>query len=224
MEDTTQPPPPPQQQQLQQETELAGEKRKREEESPAAASGENPAMEATTQPSAPPPQQEETEPAGEKRKREEDSPGGADEDAAPAPAAAATTGGGERHPMSKTSLCSFFRRRGGGPDGCNHGEACRYAHTEEELRPRPDGTWDPTSDRAKKLRRVSEEDGEAMDEKRERWGEEEVTFDESSLDKCLVGLSRHWLTDRLKSFLDEQASDTAHLIVPPALFASRASV
>uniref|UniRef100_A0A453ABQ7 RRM domain-containing protein n=1 Tax=Aegilops tauschii subsp. strangulata TaxID=200361 RepID=A0A453ABQ7_AEGTS len=31
-----------------------------------------------------------------------------------------------------------------------------------------------------------------------------VTFDESSLDKCLVGLSRHWLTDRLKSFLDEQ--------------------
>ncbi|KAI4965059.1 hypothetical protein ZWY2020_057580 [Hordeum vulgare] len=167
-------------------------------------------MEDTTQP---PQQQEEAQPAGEKRKREEDeAPEASAGDAAPASApageeatAAAPTGEGARHPMSKTSLCSFFRRRGGGPDGCNHGEACRYAHTEEELRPRPDGTWDPTSDRAKKLRRVSEEDGEAVEEeKRGRWGQEEVTIDDSSLDKCLVGLSRHWLTDRLKSFLDEQ--------------------
>ncbi|XP_044329853.1 zinc finger CCCH domain-containing protein 24 [Triticum aestivum] len=209
MEDTTTPPPPPPQQQQpeQQAPELAGEKRKREEESPAAASGENPAMEDTPQP-PPQQQQEATEPAGEKRKREEESPEAAPGDAAPASAAAApaTTGEGERHPMSKTSLCSFFRRRGGGPDGCNHGEGCRYAHTEEELRPRPDGSWDPTSDRAKKLRRVSEEDGEgaAGEERRDRWGQEEVTFDETSLDKCLVGLSRHWLTDRLKAFLDEQ--------------------
>jgi tRNA (uracil-5-)-methyltransferase len=98
--------------------------------------------------------------------------------------------------MSKTSLCSFFRRRGAGPDGCSHGEGCRYAHTEEELRPRPDGTWDPTSDRAKKLLKVSEEEPY----------EEEVTIDEASLDKCLLGLSRHWVTDKLKSFLQEQAS------------------
>uniref|UniRef100_A0A8I6WPZ7 C3H1-type domain-containing protein n=1 Tax=Hordeum vulgare subsp. vulgare TaxID=112509 RepID=A0A8I6WPZ7_HORVV len=205
MEGTTTPPP-----QEQQAPELTGEKRKREEGSPAAPAGENPAMEDTTQP---PQQQEEAQPAGEKRKREEDeAPEASAGDAAPASApageeatAAAPTGEGARHPMSKTSLCSFFRRRGGGPDGCNHGEACRYAHTEEELRPRPDGTWDPTSDRAKKLRRVSEEDGEAVeDEKRGRWGQEEVTIDDSSLDKCLVGLSRHWLTDRLKSFLDEQ--------------------
>ncbi|VAH40638.1 unnamed protein product [Triticum turgidum subsp. durum] len=204
MEDTTMPPPPPQQQ----APELTGEKRKREEEPPKAASGENPAMEDPTQPPAP---QQEAEPAGEKRKREEESPEAAAGDAPPpasaapvADEAATAGGGGERHPMSKTSLCSFFRRRGGGPDGCNHGEACRYAHTEEELRPRPDGTWDPTSDRAKKLRRVSEEeDGE--EKARGRWGqEEEVTFDEASLDKCLLGLSRHWLTDRLKAFLDDQ--------------------
>ena len=102
--------------------------------------------------------------------------------------------------MWKTSLCSFFRRRGAGAEGCSHGESCRYAHTEEELRPRPDGTWDPTSDRAKKLRKVA---AEAQEE-----AEEEVTVDEQSLDKCLVGLPRGWTADRLKTFLQDQVSRT----------------
>ncbi|CAJ1979312.1 unnamed protein product [Sphenostylis stenocarpa] len=51
------------------------------------------------------------------------------------------------HPLWKTSLCSFYRSHN---NSCNHGDTCRYAHGEEELRPRPDNTWDPTSERAKK--------------------------------------------------------------------------
>uniref|UniRef100_A0ACD5YCX4 Uncharacterized protein n=1 Tax=Avena sativa TaxID=4498 RepID=A0ACD5YCX4_AVESA len=199
MEDNTQPPPPPPQ--PQQETELAGDKRKREDSQEKPAADEAATAEASPTAST---VEEVAAPAGDKRRRE-DSPektAGDEAEAAEASSptasvgdeAAATAGGGRPlHPMSKTSLCSFFRRRGGGPDGCSHGEGCRYAHTEEELRPRPDGTWDPTSDRAKKLRKVSEEEAE-----------EEVTFDEESLDKCLVGLSRHWVNDRLKSFLQEQ--------------------
>ncbi|KAG2570258.1 zinc finger CCCH domain-containing protein 24-like [Panicum virgatum] len=142
---------------------------------------------ATTPPSQP-------ELVGEKRKREEGSPDAAAEDA-PAASGEDAAGGG-RHPMWKTSLCSFFRRRGAGAEGCSHGESCRYAHTEEELRPRPDGTWDPTSDRAKKLRKVA---AEAQEE-----AEEEVTVDEQSLDKCLVGLPRGWTADRIKTFLQDQ--------------------
>ncbi|CAL5018699.1 unnamed protein product [Urochloa decumbens] len=147
---------------------------------------------------APPPPRQQPELAGEKRKREDDSPDGATTDDAPsaAPAEDAAASGGGRHPMWKTSLCSYFRRRGDGAEGCSHGESCRYAHTEEELRPRPDGTWDPTSDRAKKLRKVA---AEAQEE-----AEEEVTLDEQSLDKCLVGLPRGWTADRLKGFLQDQ--------------------
>ncbi|XP_066348081.1 zinc finger CCCH domain-containing protein 24-like [Miscanthus floridulus] len=147
------------------------------------------------------PPQQQPELAGEKRKREEGSLDASTEDD---PSAPASTGSAEdaagsgvaRHPMWKTSLCSFFRRRGAGAEGCSHGESCRYAHTEEELRPRPDGTWDPTSDRAKKLRKVA---AEAQEE-----AEEEVTVDEQALDKCLVGLPRGWSADRLKSFLQDQ--------------------
>ncbi|TVU06844.1 hypothetical protein EJB05_46880, partial [Eragrostis curvula] len=155
--------------------------------------------EENTQP--PPPPQPEL--AGEKRKREETSPDASAEEASAASAGGedAATNGGSRHPMWKTSLCSFFRRRGAGAEGCSHGESCRYAHTEEELRPRPDGTWDPTSDRAKKLRKVAEE---AQEE-----AEEEVTVDEQNLDKCLVGLPRGWTADRLKAFLSDQASVTS---------------
>ncbi|XP_008663006.1 zinc finger CCCH domain-containing protein 24 isoform X2 [Zea mays] len=146
----------------------------------------------------PPPQ---PELVGEKRKRDETSLDASIEDA---PAAPASTGGAEdaagsdvaRHPMWKTSLCSYFRRRGAGAEECSHGESCRYAHTEEELRPRPDGTWDPTSDRAKKLRKVA---AEAQEE-----AEEEVTVDEQSLEKCLVGLPMGWTADRLKPFLQDQ--------------------
>jgi hypothetical protein len=156
----------------------------------------------------PPPQ---PELAGEKRKREESSLDASIEDAPSAPAStcsAEDAAGSDvaRHPMWKTSLCSFFRRRGAGAEGCSHGDSCRYAHTEEELRPRPDGTWDPTSDRAKELRKVA---AEAQEE-----AEEEVTVDEQSLDKCLVGLPRGWTADRLKSLLQDQAISTnAQLIL-----------
>ncbi|KAL6650202.1 hypothetical protein ACP70R_009127 [Stipagrostis hirtigluma subsp. patula] len=152
--------------------------------------------EANIQP--PPPEQQQPELTGEKRKREEGSPDAATEDAPAATAGGddAASAAGARHPMWKTSLCSYFRRRGDGAEGCSHGESCRYAHTEEELRPRPDGTWDPTSDRAKKLRKVA---AEAQEE-----AEEEVTVDEQSLDKCLVGLPRGWTADRLKTFLQDQ--------------------
>jgi tRNA (uracil-5-)-methyltransferase len=152
--------------------ELAGEKLKREESAPD---------------------------SGEKRKREESAPDASPEEAPPASAGGGDAGssGGSRHPMWKTSLCSYFRRRGASAEGCSHGESCRYAHTEEELRPRPDRTWDPTSDRAKKLRKIALE------------AQEGVTLDEQSLDKCLVGLPRGWTADRLKAFLQDQVAVTS---------------
>lgn len=47
----------------------------------------------------------------------------------------------------KTTLCVYFRK-----GSCRSPGACRYAHGEEELRQRPDGTWDPSSERAKTLK------------------------------------------------------------------------
>uniref|UniRef100_A0A0E0D9W8 C3H1-type domain-containing protein n=1 Tax=Oryza meridionalis TaxID=40149 RepID=A0A0E0D9W8_9ORYZ len=124
-------------------------------------------MEDNKAPSPPPPM--ESDVAGEKRKREDD-------ESSSAVLAAANNTGGAQHPMWKTSLCSFFRRRAASSaDGCSHGDSCRYAHSEDELRPRPDGTWDPTSDRAKKLRKVAANEVE----------EEVVTVDDKALDKCL---------------------------------------
>ncbi|WOL16725.1 zinc finger CCCH domain-containing protein 24 isoform X1 [Canna indica] len=107
--------------------------------------------------------------------------------------------GAKRQLYWKTSLCSFFRRRPG-LAGCSHGDACRYAHSEAELRPRPDNTWDPTSERAKKMA------GAENDEKSESLTKDDhpVTVDATSLDKCLIGISRRWATDNLKSFLDGQ--------------------
>ncbi|BAS87526.1 Os04g0105000 [Oryza sativa Japonica Group] len=135
-----------------------------------------------------PPSPMESDVAGEKRKREDDA-------SSSAVLAAANNTGGAQHPMWKTSLCSFFRRRAASSaDGCSHGDSCRYAHSEEELRPRPDGTWDPTSDRAKKLRKVAADEVE----------EEVVTIDDKALDKCLVGLPRGWANDRLKTFLQDK--------------------
>eukprot|EP00850_Spirogloea_muscicola_P022186 SM000281S10754 [mRNA] locus=s281:108583:112559:- [translate_table: standard] len=59
---------------------------------------------------------------------------------AEAPAAADDAGAPA---LAKTTLCSYHRR-----GACRHGDACRYAHGEAELRPRPDGSWDPTSAKA----------------------------------------------------------------------------
>ncbi|XP_073150910.1 zinc finger CCCH domain-containing protein 24 [Henckelia pumila] len=105
----------------------------------------------------------------------------------------------------KTTLCSYFRRFDG---SCSHGDSCRYAHGEAELRPRPDNTWDPTSERAKKIAKT-ETNGEGregelgnvmMTEALETEGE----GSSSGLSKCLVNLPMKWSSDNLKNFLSEQ--------------------
>lgn len=108
-----------------------------------------------------------------------------------------------KHPLWKTSLCSYYRRTGG---ECSHGETCRYAHSEEELRQRPDNTWDPTSERGKKMK---VENGEGVEVKR---GGDEVLIMEAIggdccsddvLEKCLVNLPMKWSSDNLRSFLTD---------------------
>lgn len=111
-----------------------------------------------------------------------------------------------KHPMWKTSLCSYFRRTGG---ECSHGDTCRYAHSEEELRQRPDNTWDPTSERGKKMKN---ENGEGVEVKR---GGDEVLITEAIgdccsddvLQKCLVNLPMRWGSDNLRSFLADNVSN-----------------
>ncbi|KAL3618524.1 hypothetical protein CASFOL_037606 [Castilleja foliolosa] len=110
-----------------------------------------------------------------------------------------------KHPLWKTSLCSYFRSTGG---SCSHGESCRYAHSEAELRQRPDNSWDPTSERAKKMARAEETEKEnaaaeasvMMTEALED-GEEESS---SGLSKCIVNLPMKWSSDNLRNFLAEQ--------------------
>ncbi|KAL0460204.1 UNVERIFIED_CONTAM: Zinc finger CCCH domain-containing protein 24 [Sesamum latifolium] len=132
----------------------------------------------------------------EKRKREPEPDPETSADPAPPP----------QHPLWKTSLCSYFRRTGG---SCSHGESCRYAHGEAELRPRPDNTWDPTSERAKKMARTEEKEkeeeaedgGVMMTDALDVEGEESS----SGLSKCFVNLPMKWSSDNLRNFLSEQA-------------------
>ncbi|KAK2987754.1 hypothetical protein RJ640_016349, partial [Escallonia rubra] len=158
-----------------------------------------PPIDANPQPSnSPPPDQPEQ---GEKRKRPDPQPEPEPEPVEPS---------GSLHPLWKTSLCSYFRRSGG---SCSHGEGCRYAHGEAELRPRPDRTWDPTSERAKKLLKsdngdrlepgpVSKREGDEV-MMTEAVAEESCSLD-SKLDKCLVNLPMKWHSDQLRSFLGEK--------------------
>lgn len=104
-------------------------------------------------------------------------------------------------------MCSYFRRTGG---ECSHGETCRYAHSEEELRQRPDNTWDPTSERGKKIK---VENGDGVEVKR---GGDEVLITEAVggdvcsddvLDKCLVNLPMRWSSDNLRRFLTDNGID-----------------
>ena len=119
------------------------------------------------------------------------------------------------HPLWKTSLCSYFRRHGG---ACSHGSACRYAHGEEELRPRPDNTWDPTSDRAKKAMKL--ETGEKCIVSESVMMTEVIVDEEDANDndgsnqaftKCLVHLPRKWSSEILRNFLNEQASELSFM-------------
>ncbi|XP_034688049.1 zinc finger CCCH domain-containing protein 24 isoform X3 [Vitis riparia] len=108
-----------------------------------------------------------------------------------------------RHPLWKTSLCSYFRSHSG---SCSHGDACRYAHGEEELRQRPDNTWDPTSERAKKL--LKSESGEKCDSKEDDVMMTEAVVDDGCADpglsKCLLHLPPKWHSDQLRDFLGQQ--------------------
>ncbi|XP_076907156.1 zinc finger CCCH domain-containing protein 24-like [Bidens hawaiensis] len=99
------------------------------------------------------------------------------------------------HPLWKTSLCSYFRRTGA---ACSHGDTCRYAHGESELRIRPDNTWDPTSERVKKLKVEKEGEGDGV------VVTDEDGCSETGLDKCFVNVPMKWSSDNLKKFIDEQ--------------------
>ncbi|EPS59765.1 hypothetical protein M569_15040 [Genlisea aurea] len=110
-----------------------------------------------------------------------------------------------RHPLWKTSLCSYFRGSGG---LCSHGDSCRFAHGEEELRPRPDNTWDPASERAKKMAKMEVEEKEETDGggggimMTEKFEEGESLV--AGLSKCLVNLPMKWTSDHLRNFLKEK--------------------
>lgn len=158
------------------------------------------------QPSIPQSTDDVTTTAAEKRKREDvATEGPQSESAEPSPSPSL-------HPLHKTSLCSYFRKVG----TCCHGSTCRYAHGEEELRIRPDDTWDPTSERAKKARKL--EDGDKCEAKED--AVEEVMMTEAVVDgdgdgdgdqdvelsKCLVHLPRKWHSDNLKKFLADHVS------------------
>ncbi|KAK3206012.1 hypothetical protein Dsin_020058 [Dipteronia sinensis] len=154
------------------------------------------AVEAIQQPSIPQPTDGEIDTANnpaEKRKRDESD----DPQTQPKPESSL-------HPMSKTSLCSYFRKAG----SCRHGIGCRYAHGEEELRVRPDNTWDPTSDRAKKAKKL--ENGEKCEVEEEEVMMTDMVVDDdgdgsedAGLTKCLVHLPRKWTSDHLKKFLTD---------------------
>lgn len=135
--------------------------------------------------------------AGEKRKRTDP-----DSDAAKPNPDPST------NPLWKTSLCSYFRRHSG---SCSHGIECRYAHGEEELRQRPDKSWDPTSERAKKVMKVGEEVKEEevmMTEVVVDDDDDEVGNDgrDNELTKCLVHLPTKWNSDNLRNYLNELVS------------------
>jgi hypothetical protein len=105
----------------------------------------------------------------------------------------------------KTSLCSYFRTK-----GCRHGENCRYAHGESELQPRPDGTWDPTSERAKSFlatqKQHEQQDAAAAGGVKVMMGSQPSSATTTLLQKCIVHVPRGWSQDKLKSFLSDHVS------------------
>ncbi|WJX44181.1 hypothetical protein P8452_31191 [Trifolium repens] len=120
------------------------------------------------------------------------------------------------HPMWKTSLCSYFRKHA----SCSHGDTCRYAHSEEELRQRPDNTWDPTSERGKKAlktvtgEKIAVKDGVMMTElvgdEVDGEGGDDGFASNQALSKCLVHLPMKWSSENLRNFLNEQGIPFKH--------------
>ncbi|BBN09995.1 tRNA (uracil-5-)-methyltransferase [Marchantia polymorpha subsp. ruderalis] len=104
-------------------------------------------------------------------------------------------------PRMKTSLCSYFRK-----GNCRHGDLCRYAHGEAELKPRPDGSWDPTSDFAKSLARDALPVPAAVKLVAPISVAEEAAEDDSSeitIKKCITPVQPRWSNDDLKKFLTD---------------------
>ncbi|XP_021745950.1 zinc finger CCCH domain-containing protein 24-like [Chenopodium quinoa] len=154
--------------------------------------------ETTQQPTSGNPPPKSPESSVKRKREEEDVESESDDLKKPKPASL--------HPLHKTSLCSYFRSNSG---SCSHGEECRFAHNEEELRPRPDGSWDPTSLRVK--RKESEEKRDAEDDEGDVEEERSAMMTEvlgdsgdPQLSKCLIHLPRKWTSDQLKTYLDEQ--------------------
>ncbi|XP_060169575.1 zinc finger CCCH domain-containing protein 24 [Lycium barbarum] len=113
----------------------------------------------------------------------------------------------EQNPLWKTTLCSYFRRN---DNSCSHGETCRYAHGESELRIRPDNTWDPTSERAKKMAKKDNEEDNNNNKKEEKCNDVMMTdalgdddVECNRLSKCLVNLPMKWSSDNLRCFLKD---------------------
>eukprot|EP00252_Welwitschia_mirabilis_P019761 TRINITY_DN4669_c0_g1_i1.p1 TRINITY_DN4669_c0_g1~~TRINITY_DN4669_c0_g1_i1.p1 ORF type:complete len:896 (-),score=180.11 TRINITY_DN4669_c0_g1_i1:168-2708(-) len=116
--------------------------------------------------------------------------------------------GEEKDPMWKTSLCSYFRRSS---NDCKHGQLCKYAHGEAELRPRPDNTWDPTSLRAKKAKTNSNSSPIHCDEQHREsilcnsndlnTTPEHADTGAAQLQKCVIHLPKYWSVDNFKTFL-----------------------
>lgn len=146
-------------------------------------SAELPAMDAEPNPKPSSPDNQTEEPQNLKRKRSDE----------PAP-----------DPFWKTSLCSYFRRRS---QDCKHGDNCRYAHTEQELRARPDNSWDPTSERAKKLLRqpekVPEEQIELCPSENSDGSPEKGESGSDLFNKCVVNLPKHWEVVNFKKLLSD---------------------
>lgn len=149
----------------------------------------------------------------EKRKREPETE--------PDPESSSDKAPQKLHPLWKTSLCSYFRSSSG---QCSHGETCRFAHSEEELRPRPDNTWDPTSERAKKKAKTDEaaaeeeEEGGVMMTEAFEEGEENSSSD---LSKCFVNLPMKWTSDNFRNFLNEKVTTYYYYYwLAPVVYAS----
>jgi len=107
-------------------------------------------------------------------------------------------------PFWKTSLCSYFRRRS---QDCRHGDNCRYAHSEQELRARPDNSWDPTSERAKKLLRqpekAPEEEPELCPSENSDGSPEKGEGGSDLFNKWIINLPKHWGVVNLKKLLGD---------------------
>lgn len=93
----------------------------------------------------------------------------------------------EENAFFKTSLCSYFRK------GSCKQEVCRYAHGEEELRIRPDGTWDPTSQKAKEIQAKLKEKAKKCPSG--------YTLPKERLKLCVTGFPLRWKVDNVEESL-----------------------